>query len=614
VWDRCYSPSLSRAASHRLGRSGTNELERDANPVEPSTWKRAGTYVRPRRWLVVGVALLSLVSGFAEAALLYVLLRSATALAAEEKTIPVDFGPIELPAVEIDDMVLLGVAILAGLAALAVARAAATATLTNASLNEGRKQLFRAFVRTTFAMQSSLPEGHMQAVLGGHVQRIGTSMLNVATAVTAAFSFASLMVAALVLDPISALIVLAAVAGCGMVLLPLTRLSKRWAKEAMHQSNLYNSLVAQSVRVISEVRVFGVGDALVRVLDRASDLSEQLGYRSRVLTRLTPQLYQYAALLLLLLGIGAAANFDGADLADLGVVVVLMVRALSYGQQVSGAVQQLADSAPFLDEIEELRTVFESNHMRGGPERLHAIESIEARGVTFSYTPGVPVLRDVTFSVDRGECIGIVGPSGGGKSTLVHILLRLREPDAGTYLVNGVPANRYDLDDFYGHVALVPQDNVLISDTVAENIRFYNDSISEEAVERAARLAHLHDEILKLPDGYDTWLGIGFQDLSGGQRQRLGLARALATSPSVLILDEPTAALDARSERLVQQTLDDLKGDVTVIVVAHRLSTLQRCDKILVLEQGCVTAFGDHDEVLRDSLFFREASRLQLRV
>jgi ABC-type multidrug transport system fused ATPase/permease subunit len=206
--------------------------------------------------------------------------------------------------------------------------------------------------------------------------------------------------------------------------------------------------------------------------------------------------------------------------------------------------------------------------------------------------------------------IGIVGPSGSGKSTLIQVLLRLRSPDSGRYTVNGLPTSDLDLTSWYHQVALVPQDNFLFQGTVLENIRFYRRDLSEDDVVRAARMAHLHEDVLAFPDGYDTVVGPGMMDLSGGQKQRLGLARALAGRPSVLVLDEPTSALDMRSEALVQQTLHELKGSLTCFIVAHRLTTLSACDVVMVIEDGLISAMGPSGAVELSSEFFSEAVQL----
>jgi ATP-binding cassette, subfamily B, bacterial len=234
--------------------------------------------------------------------------------------------------------------------------------------------------------------------------------------------------------------------------------------------------------------------------------------------------------------------------------------------------------------------------------------------VSFAYVPGTPVLRSLSFQVEPGEAVGIVGPSGSGKSTLVQLLLRLRHPSDGRLLVDGIPADEISIDSWYRRVAFVPQEPRLFRGTVSENIRFFRQDLAPDAIERAAKLAYLHDDVMDWVDGYETDVGERGGSVSGGQRQRIVLARALAEEPDVLILDEPTSALDMKSESLVQDTLEGLKGRSTMFIIAHRLSTLNACDRIMVLSNGELQGFDTHDELRRSNPFFAEAVALsQLR-
>ncbi len=173
-----------------------------------------------------------------------------------------------------------------------------------------------------------------------------------------------------------------------------------------------------------------------------------------------------------------------------------------------------------------------------------------------------------------------------------------------------MPADEVSLEAWYDQFVFVPQDNRLLLASVADNIRFYRPGVDRDRVVQAAELAHLRDEIEQLPEGFDTVIGPGGHDLSGGQKQRLGLARALVGEPTVLVLDEPTSALDMRSEQLVQQTLQDLRGKVSLFIVAHRLSTLSICDHVLVLRDGWVEGFGAPADLRRTDGFYREALQI----
>ncbi|MEZ5179680.1 MAG: ABC transporter ATP-binding protein [Acidimicrobiales bacterium] len=216
----------------------------------------------------------------------------------------------------------------------------------------------------------------------------------------------------------------------------------------------------------------------------------------------------------------------------------------------------------------------------------------------------------MSFNIHHGEAVGVIGPSGSGKSTLIQLVLRLRQPSTGRYLVGGVDAGELRDKDWFERVAFVPQDCQTVSDDVMENIRFFRPWISDEDVISAAKRAHVHEEILAMPDGYRTDLGSRGGGLSGGQRQRVAIARALAGNPQLLVLDEPTSALDMRSESLVHETLTELQGSVTMLIIAHRLSTLKTCDRIIVMGSGRLQAFGERSQLEADNAFYREAIAL----
>jgi ABC-type multidrug transport system fused ATPase/permease subunit len=270
----------------------------------------------------------------------------------------------------------------------------------------------------------------------------------------------------------------------------------------------------------------------------------------------------------------------------------------------------MAESAPFAQRVLNERERFRDSRPPHGTHRLDRPVNLSFEDVSYRYVADRAALADLSFEVERGEAIGIIGPSGSGKSTLIQLLLRLRHPDSGRYLVGGVDAREIDDESWFSQVAFVPQDCRVFDATIRENIRFFRNDATDAEVEAAAVRAHVHDEIMAMPDGYDTVLGSRGGALSGGQRQRVAIARALVRRPSLLVLDEPTSALDMRSESLVHETFTKLKGDVTLFVIAHRLSTLNTCDRIMVMGEGRLQAFGDREELDRGNEFYREAIAL----
>jgi len=227
-------------------------------------------------------------------------------------------------------------------------------------------------------------------------------------------------------------------------------------------------------------------------------------------------------------------------------------------------------------------------------------KEIAFEGVSFAYRAGEPVLREVSFSAPAGTVTALVGPSGAGKTTVVDLLGRFYEATSGRILVDGKDIKSYSIRTLREALGIVSQDTVLFHDTVRANIAYAMEGVPDDAVEAAARAAHAHDFIMTFPDGYGTMVGERGTQLSGGQRQRIAIARALLRNPPILILDEATSALDSESERLVQSALERLLVGRTVFVIAHRLSTVQRADQILVLEKGQIVQRGNHQDLLNE--------------
>lgn len=223
---------------------------------------------------------------------------------------------------------------------------------------------------------------------------------------------------------------------------------------------------------------------------------------------------------------------------------------------------------------------------------------VEYRRVTFGYQPGQPVLQDLTLVAEPGEAIALVGPSGAGKTTLVNLLPRFYDLQSGQILVDGIDIQDVTLKSLRQQIGIVPQETTLFSGTIAENIAFGQAHFDREAVRAAAKIANADRFIAQFPDGYHTQLGEQGVNLSGGQRQRLAIARAILFNPRILILDEATSALDSESEALVQEALERVMEGRTVFIIAHRLATVRRADRILVLEKGEIVESGTHTELM----------------
>ena len=232
------------------------------------------------------------------------------------------------------------------------------------------------------------------------------------------------------------------------------------------------------------------------------------------------------------------------------------------------------------------------------PVRLQPMRGeIELRNVTFEYEPNKPVLKKVSFHVKPGEMIGLVGHSGAGKSTITNVISRFYDVREGAVLIDGVDVRDVAIGDLRSQIGIVPQETYLFKGTIAENIAYARPSATREEIIQAAKAANAHDFIIRLPDGYETVVGVRGQDLSGGEKQRISIARAILHNPRILILDEATASLDTQTERQIQEALKRLIQGRTTIAIAHRLSTLRDADRLIVIEKGEVVEMGTHEEL-----------------
>lgn len=276
---------------------------------------------------------------------------------------------------------------------------------------------------------------------------------------------------------------------------------------------------------------------------------------------------------------------------------------VTYHQTMAGA-QRIFD---VLDEVPEVR---ESSDARP----LDRIEGrIEFKDVSFAYSADKPVLHEVSFVVEPGQQVALVGPSGAGKSTIANLIPRFYDVSAGGVLVDGTDVRSVTINSLRGQIGIVPQETMLFSSSIRENIAYGRMDASEEEIVAAAEAANAHEFILSMPEGYDTLVGERGVKLSGGQRQRIAIARALLKDPRLLILDEATSSLDVASEAVVQEALERLMANRTTLIIAHRLSTVVNADKIVVMKQGRVVEVGTHAELMATGGVYAELYTIQGR-
>jgi ATP-binding cassette subfamily B protein len=308
----------------------------------------------------------------------------------------------------------------------------------------------------------------------------------------------------------------------------------------------------------------------------------------------------------------SSGDMTAGDLSAFVFYAVVVAGAVGGLSEVSGDLQRAAGACERLFELIDSRPAIVAP---ADPVPLPepGRGEVELRGVTFVYPsrPDARALHDVSFRVAPGETVAIVGPSGAGKSTVFQLLLRFRDPDQGQVLIDGVDIRTADPEAVRARMGLVPQDPVIFSGTIRENIAYGRPDADDAAIEAAARAAAAHDFIAALPDGYDSQIGERGVRLSGGQRQRIALARAIIRQPSILLLDEATSALDSESEARVQLALGALRTGRTTLVIAHRLSTVRDADRIIVLDRGRIAAIGTHDQLMAESALYRRLARRQ---
>ncbi len=394
---------------------------------------------------------------------------------------------------------------------------------------------------------------------------------------------------------------------------------KKAVKKATHQVRKRQAdivaVVQQGLESMRVVKAFGRQDLEEEELGQASQKTVDAALKARrVKSLLSPVVTVVVSLctgFVLWRGSSLVLN----DVMTVGALTVF----LSYLNKFFKPVQDLAKMTNSIAQasvgVERVRQILDTDTII--PERPNATDPQPFRGeigfehVAFGYDPAAPVLRDVNFTIKPGQLVGIVGPTGGGKSTVVSLIPRFYDPNAGTIKIDGVDIRDFKLNGLRHHIGFVLQDTVLFRGTVRDNIAYGHPGATEDEIVQAAKLANADEFITRMPHGYDSPVGERGLTLSGGQRQRIGIARALIRNNPILILDEPTAALDTESEKLVIEALERLMKGRTVITIAHRLSTIRDADKIIVLKGGVVAEEGTHDQLLALNGVYAELHRIQ---
>lgn len=394
----------------------------------------------------------------------------------------------------------------------------------------------------------------------------------------------------------------------------------RFFRRLHHRRWVYRSAM------VSQVSDTVTGQRIVKAFSKEEEETARFaGYSDRMrrsalqLMNLQDTLFPAVSMITVLINMGALAAGGLLILQDNGFTLGLLMTFTTYLNLLYSPLESISriagDLMRCLDSAERIFEIIDAEpEVEDAPDAVRMPEmkgEIELKNVLFEYEPGRPVIRDLSLKVEAGRTVGIVGKTGAGKSTVVNLIARLYDVSEGEIRIDGVPVRKIAIQDLRKNIGIVSQEIYLFAGTVADNIRYARPEASEEEVIAAAKAAAAHEFILRLPDGYETRVGVGGQDLSGGERQRISIARAILQNPKILILDEATASMDTVTERKIQQALTDLQKGRTTVSVAHRLSTLRDADCLAVVSDGRMTEYGTHDELIRKKGEYYELYRLQ---
>lgn len=575
----------------------------DGLRATPAGWDVLRSLVAPHKGLVALLALASVASAALEATFIVLLTAIGMALVGGSATV----GPVLGSVISVQmALVLAGVALVLRVA-LSLWGVRVSARLTATVTSTQRRQLAESYLRSNWAVQQAEPSGRLQELLTSFVARISNTVNTLAAAITASLSLAAFLAAGLVMDPLSTGAVLIALAVVGGILTPLRRAIRRRSRRNAQAGLAFANAVSELGSLGLEMQTYGAQSHFEDRIESLNQTAVVTQQRTQEYQGALPHIYMSLAYGAVLCGVAVVSVSGITNLTVVGAVMLLMLRSLSYGQQLAATSASIAGHLPFLESVRDMVQRYTAAAAPQGSQRPAGVVPLDVRNASFAYTPDRVALSEVSFRLHPGEAIGVIGPSGAGKSTIAQLLLGLRQPTAGTIESAGVPLTEVDRRWWTSRVAFVAQDAQLFTGTVAENIRFFRNEIGDERLREAASHANILADIESLPNGFDTHLGERGSQLSGGQRQRLSIARALVGRPELLILDEPTSALDGQSEALIRDTLSALRGRMSVVLIAHRMSTLDICDRIMVVEDGQMTALDTPMRLRANNEFYRTA-------
>ncbi|MGA1036117.1 MAG: ABC transporter ATP-binding protein [Ilumatobacteraceae bacterium] len=561
--------------------------------------RRIWRLLRGNRLLALGQSALSLMVGVTEAAILTVFARIALAAVSDGRdtvSIPL-LGQSGVMATFAVLGALIGVRLFIGSCV-----AVAMGHLQFQMVTTIRSEVLASYSQGSWRSQADLDEGGLQQLLVTLPNTASSSLAGLLTHFGHLLIMIAMLGYALFSDPVLTLALIVAIVASSVAFIPLRRWIKSRSARVLDRQRGLATAANELSAMKFEVQAFGIGERMSRPIRELIIREGRMARRVSVAKAMVVPLYTTLTYLAVAVGLVILQGTSTDGLDEVGPILLVVLRSLAYGQGVQQAAVAIASLMPILDFLQKEVEKFQERRLTWGSKQLKAIDGLQFEGVSFSYAQSDGVaLRAASLSIGRGERVGIVGPSGSGKSTLVRLMLGLLTVDSGRVLVNQLSLHEHDRDSWSRRIGVVPQSAQVLRGSLSDNLRMYRDGIMDDDLWWALEIADLADDVRAMPQALDTEIGVGARTLSGGQQQRLAIARAFATRPDLVVMDEPTSSIDAMSEAAVSDAIERLPDDVTIIIVSHRMRILRGCDRLIVVESGEITANGPPEQVLDSS-------------
>ena len=483
------------------------------------------------------------------------------------------------------------------------------------STNEMRKGLFGKLSRLTVSFFDRHQDGDIlsrfTSDLDNILQAFNESLVSVMTNIAL---YIGLLIVMFAKNVTLALITIASTPIAVIMLIVILKLARKYTNLQQKEVGKLNAYMDESISGQKAVIVQGIQDDVVAGFVEQNERVRKATFKGRMFSGILFPVMNGMSLVntAIVIFVGSAVLLNDQNI-ETATALGLIVMFTQFSQQYYQPIIQLAASWGSLqlaftgaERIQEMFDAEEEIRPQDAPVVNELKEGVEIRNVDFSYLPGKPILKDVSISAPKGKMIAVVGPTGSGKTTIMNLINRFYDVDAGSISFDGTDIREFDLDSLRSKVGIVLQDSVLFSGTIRDNIRFGVPDASQEMVEAAAKATHIHDYIESLPDKYDTLINDDQSVFSTGQKQLISIARTLMTDPQVLILDEATSNVDTVTESKIQNAMEAIVAGRTSFVIAHRLKTILNADQIIVLKDGEVIEQGNHHELLKLGGFYSE--------